>query len=286
MNGSAPRAPTSHSGPSPFGTLGAGPPLLSRDRPSQALREPPSPARTPCTGLVSRPGPAHSGCSAIAAASRCRAGPERATCPAHRKPRETPGRGRTTATARGGGLPPRLHLPPGSPAARAPQGRAAGRTAAPSRQLPARGPTSAARPRRHAGPSGPGGRPRGGPGRADSAPLHRGPRGPEGSGSPRSGTGAAATCPERARGCRPLRPGARGHVAAPTCFPPARPRPSHLRRRGRQPTPWRRLLRSARRTAGRPRQPAASLPPAEDRPPEVAPERWQRGSGGGGGCGD
>lgn len=30
------------------------------------------------------------------------------------------------------------------------------------------------------------------------------------------------------------------------------------------------------------RPPAASLPPAEDRRPEVAPELWQRGGGGGG----
>ena len=57
------------------------------------------------------------------------------------------------------------------------------------------------------------------------------------------------------------------------------------------PTPWKQRAAAERcrirRPPRRPRQPlarppAASLPPAEDRRPEVAPERWQRGGGGGG----
>lgn len=66
----------------------------------------------------------------------------------------------------------------------------------------------------------------------------------------------------------------------------------HLRAQGRGgPTPWRQHAAAercrTRRPPRRPRQPlarppAASLPPAEDRRPEVAPERWQRGGGGGG----
>ena len=135
--------------------------------------------------------------------------------------------------------------------------------------------------------------------------LHWGRQGRGRSGSPKSGA-SGRLCDHvssqlQGAGAAPAsgRAWAQGHVAvtpAPPAFQPPGRAPLTLERTGvagrphgdQTPPPSAQGRRPPRRCPRRLRQPparppAASLPPAENRRPEVAPERWQRDGGGGGG---